>query len=54
MISIRLGGEASSSNAAVAPWRRGKIANPPRPKVNASGGEPTNTSPGVTASTSLA
>ena len=54
MISIMLGGAAFSSSVAVAPKRSGKIASPPRPKVKASGGEPTNTSSGVTPSTSLA
>ena len=54
MISIMLGGEAFSSSVAAAPKRSGKIASPPRPKVKASGGEPTKTSSGVTPSTSLA
>ena len=54
MISIMLGGAAFSSSVAVAPKRSGKMASPPRPKVKASGGEPTNTSSGVTPSTSLA
>ena len=48
MISIMLGGEAFSSSVAAAPKRSGKIASPPSPKVKASGGEPTNTSSGVT------
>lgn len=54
MISIRLGGGAFSSNVAAAPNRNGNTASPPNPNVNASGGEPTNTSSGVTASTSFA
>ena len=44
MIWIMLAGEAFSSSVAVAPKRSGKIASPPRPKVKASGGEPTKTS----------
>ncbi len=44
MISTMFGGDALSSSVAVAPNRSGKIASPPRPKVKASGGEPTNTS----------
>jgi len=54
MISIMLAGEAFSSSVAVAPKRSGKMASPPRPKVKASGGEPTNTSSGFTFSTSRA
>ena len=54
MILISSGGEAFSSNVAVAPNRSGKIASPPRPKVKASGGAPTNTSSGVTFNTSFA
>ncbi len=48
MMSTMLGGDAFSSNVAAAPNRSGNTASPPRPKVNASGGEPTNTSSGVT------
>ena len=40
--------ELLSAFTAVAPKRSGKIASPPSPKVKASGGEPTNTSLGVT------
>ena len=54
MISTMLGGVALSSSVAAAPKRSGKIARPPSPKVKASGGEPTNTSSGVTPSTSFA
>ena len=54
MISIMFCGEAVSSSVAVAPKRSGKTASPPRPKVKASGGEPTKTSSGVTPSTSRA
>ena len=54
MILIISGGEAFSNNVAVAPNRNGKIASPPRPNVNASGGAPTKTSSGVTFSTSFA
>ena len=54
MILTMFGGEAFSSSVAVAPKRSGKIASPPRPKVKASGGEPTKTSSGVTSSTSRA
>ena len=54
MISIMLAGVAFSSSVAVAPKRSGKMARPPSPNVKASGGEPTNTSCGVTRSTSLA
>ena len=54
MIWIMFGGDAFSSSVAVAPKRSGKIARPPRPKVKASGGEPTKTSSGVTLSTSRA
>ena len=44
MISIMFGGEAFSSNVAAAPNLSGNTARPPRPKVNASGGEPTTAS----------
>ena len=54
MMSIMLAGEAFSSSVAVAPKRSGNTASPPSPNVKASGGEPTNTSSGVTPSTSLA
>ena len=54
MMSIMLAGDAFSSSVAVAPKRSGKMARPPSPKVNASGGEPTNTSCGVRRSTSFA
>ena len=54
MIATMFGGEAFSSSVAAAPKRSGKIASPPSPNVNASGGEPTNTSSGVTPSTSFA
>ena len=54
MMSTMLPGDAFSSSVAVAPKRNGKMASQPSPNVNASGGEPTNTSSGVTPSTSLA
>ena len=54
MISIMFGGLAVSSRVAAAPKRSGNTASPPNPNVNASGGEPTKTSSGVTPSTSLA
>ena len=54
MMSIMLGGDAFSSSVAAAPNRSGNTASPPSPNVNASGGEPTNTSSGVTANTSFA
>ncbi|MOA59705.1 hypothetical protein D3C78_1843890 [compost metagenome] len=54
MISTMFAGVACSSSVAAAPKRKGKIARPPRPKVKASGGEPTKTSSGVTPRTSLA
>ena len=54
MISIMFGGEAFSSRVAVAPKRSGNTASPPSPKVKANGGEPTNTSSGVTPRTSFA
>ena len=49
MISTMFGGDAFSRSVAAAPKRNGKMARPPSPNVNASGGEPTNTSSGVTA-----
>jgi hypothetical protein len=42
-----LAGDAFSRSVAVAPKRSGKMARPPSPKVNASGGEPTKMSCGV-------
>ena len=54
MMSTMFGGDAFSSSVAAAPNRNGNTARPPRPNVNASGGEPTNTSSGVTSSTSFA
>ena len=54
IISIIFGGDAFSSKVAAAPKRSGKIARPPRPKVNASGGEPTKMSVSITFNTSFA
>ena len=54
MISIMLAGEAFSRSVAVAPKRSGNIAKSAKSEGEGNGGEPTNTSSGVTPENFLA